>query len=1307
MSDIESNTTKSMTDIKKKEKKNKKDKKPKEVNNLDIDTERAFQQKTQLEHVKLRPNTYIGSISLHTIPMYVLNETGDKFILEDIEFSPGLLKIFDEILVNASDHHTNYPDKVKNIKISFDIETGEIMIENDGPGISVVMVDTLHDGKIYKPQAIFSQFLAGDNFDDENSERIVGGCNGLGSKACNAFSDKFLVETYDETRKTLYTQTFKDRLTIIEPPSISIEDDQHMLGYTKITFLPSYSVFGYKKYSKIIGNNISKLIEARAYQTAAFIGKNCTVYFNNFALESEPSETETDWMQYSGMFLYNEYGAYSTTLVHAEDKRLNMDICIGISDNKLRHTSIINGISIYEGGTHIKYICNEIVANLTPKVEAKLVKTKITIHPTTILNNLFVSVRCSVVKPEFSSQSKTKLTTPIEKFSDLKFKEKEWKNIWEFLEPHIMSSALGKLKDTSKSRVTRGKIFLKKGNDAKYAGDKKKALDCKLIICEGDSALGLAEAGINHKKTDLDRDYYGTYTIQGVCPNARKEIETYFDIKTNSTEIIRNEKLKNNVRFNDLVKLLGLDYAKTYKDDAEFKTLRYGCVVVATDADVDGRGQIFGLILNFFDLFWPELVKRGFVTRFNSPMIRAYPKGPKGFVEEFYALHEFESWVSKKFGGDDEAVSKKYTVNYYKGLASNTTEEIVPMFNNFKSKLNTYSHDSGAFGALETYFGKDTDPRKEVLAEPVSKEDIIKCSQSQTVSITDFLNTDVKEFQRDNIMRKLPHIFDGLVQSRRKVLAGARFNKKMGSEKIKVVNFCGEIMSNMGYQHGDASLSQTIIKMAQNFIGTKNLPLLLGIGQFGTRSKGGKDAGSPRYVNVKLNKALVNSLYPVQDDFLLPYVFEDGARVEPEYYLPIVPMSILESMHIPATGWSVKIWARDFGEIMKNIRRMINGEIKKCKKLGIWLRGNHSEIRVNDKIYMVGKYTYDEKKNIVKITELPIGIFNNKYIDAVAKNKDGTLIPEIKSYEDYSYYDEKNNVDYVDIQFELNTGAMDIIKEKYDTALKAGKAILVAEQSRSASKKKTKKDKNNNDDIEIASIDGNDDSASIDDISQDNPVESYIVDPLFDHIEEFFKLRLVINDNINMIGENQEVKEIKYYGTVVNIWFEARKKLYKERITREVILVKLYIKYLENIIRFSRERDNLKITNKTLEDKFIEILEQNKFDKFDKGMLLNPKYCKVSDLENNILNSEKSSYNYIIDLTYRSLLKEACDERDKELEKKKQELAILEEDCCEEDNSFIGQKTWLSELNELEKIVNKGCEKGWDISKTPPKFKTS
>jgi DNA topoisomerase-2 len=1265
----------------------------------DKDTEREFQQKSQLDHCKIRPGMYIGSVELDTIPMYVMEE--DKFILREIRFTTGLLKIFDEILVNATDHHTNHPKLVKNIKVTFDIKTGEMSVENDGPGISIVEVDTLHDGKMYKPQAIFSQFLSGDNFDDDKTDkskdfkgRIVGGQNGLGSKVTAAFSNYFNFETYDDKRGILYKQEFKDRLTTIIPPVLKECKSQ---SYTKITFLPTYKAFGYKKYTEKYGNDIFKLVQARAYHTAAFVGKNCDIWFQGEKITFP--EIKPLFQTYAEMYLTNEWGSYSTTLVHPKSKALNLEVIIGISDGHFRNSSIINGISVYQGGNHIKHITNEIVQNIMPKIEniTAAIKNEKKIHPTIILNNLFIFVKGSIPDPKFESQTKSLLNNPLETFSDFKFKANEWKPIWSLLEPHIMETLIGKLKDKSKSRVTRGKIMLKKGSDAEFAGDKKEAHKCMLFIAEGDSALGLIDDGINHEKTTLQRNYCGTYSIQGVPINARKEIATIPDVKNNTFIRIRNEKLQSNKRFEELVKLLGLDYEKKYTFDSaegerEMKTLRYGKVIVATDADVDGKGQIFGLLLNFFTLFWPDLIKREYITRFNTPIIRAFPNNKKDFVMEFYSINQFEMWIEDKFNGSQEDASKKYSINYYKGLAGNDTNEIVPTFSNFERKLTTYSYDENAHNNLEVYFGKSTDDRKEVLAVPISKQDILDCDKSNTVSISAFLKTDVKEFQRDNILRKLPHIMDGLVPSRRKSLFSAKRNAKMQSEKIKVVNFTGYVMENAGYEHGDASLNKTIIKMAQTYCGAKNLPLLTGCGRFGTRFKGGKDAGSARYIYIKSNKDLINTIFPKEDDCLLPYVFDDGKRLEPEYYCPIIPMAILESMHIPATGWVIHLWARDFSSVLKNVRNMITGKSKKCKKLGIWMRGNNCDIRVasDGKEYMVGKYTYDQKKNIITITELPISIFNDSYIKKVMQGSDGNYIKEVKSVVDHSNYDEVKNVDNIKIEVKLMPGAMETIKNKYDIALKSRKTMASVVSTGPV------------DTTEVNS-DTNSDTNSVDDLDLADIAKSYIVDPLFDPIEEFFKLRLCINSNLNVKNTNGEVLELNYYGTIVNMWFDERKKLYEDRIKRMVIIAKLYIKYLENIIRFVKEKDSMNITNKTSEDDFNKILSKNKFLQFNKTILDKPGFNKTDDLENLVLN-EDASYNYIINLTYKNMLKDSNIKREVELIKKKEELEELLLDYNTEGDSFIGQKTWLRELQILEPIVLNGVKNGWSSKKGQPLF---
>src|SRR5690606_3472961 len=124
----------------------------------------------------------------------------------------------------------------------------------------------------------------------------------------------------------------------------------------------------------------------------------------------------------------------------------------------------------------------------------------------------------------------------------------------------------------------------------------------------------------------------------------------------------RNTKLQENKRYDELVKLLGLDYQKKYKPgkegDEEFATLRYGRVVVATDQDIDGTGNIFGLLLNFFALFWPGLIERNYVTRFNTPLVRAYPKSGRGNIGEFYTAYTYKRWIQDEFGDNHAQATK-------------------------------------------------------------------------------------------------------------------------------------------------------------------------------------------------------------------------------------------------------------------------------------------------------------------------------------------------------------------------------------------------------------------------------------------------------------------------------------------------------------------------------------------------------------------------------------------------------------------------------------------------------------------------
>ena len=155
-----------------------------------LSVERIYQKKTQLEHILLRPDTYIGSVQLLTEKMWIYDEDTKQIINKEISFSPGLYKIFDEVLVNAADNKQR-DKKMDTIRIDIDKEKNEIKIYNNGKGIPIVQHK---DEKMFVPTMIFGHLLTSSNFNDEE-EKVTGGRNGYGAKLCNVFSKKFTVET--------------------------------------------------------------------------------------------------------------------------------------------------------------------------------------------------------------------------------------------------------------------------------------------------------------------------------------------------------------------------------------------------------------------------------------------------------------------------------------------------------------------------------------------------------------------------------------------------------------------------------------------------------------------------------------------------------------------------------------------------------------------------------------------------------------------------------------------------------------------------------------------------------------------------------------------------------------------------------------------------------------------------------------------------------------------------------------------------------------------------------------------------------
>ena len=191
--------------------------------NNDIDEiSNQYEKVSQLEHILLRPDMYVGSVECVTENKYVINtdyddENSNKtMVLKDITYSPGLYKIYDEILANARDQKVR-DSNVKEIRINIDKEKGLISIYNDGEGIPTIVHKEYN---IRVPELIFGNLLTSSNY-KSNEERITGGKNGYGAKLTNIYSTYFKVETQYSKTNEFYSQEFEKNMSVKNEPVIT------------------------------------------------------------------------------------------------------------------------------------------------------------------------------------------------------------------------------------------------------------------------------------------------------------------------------------------------------------------------------------------------------------------------------------------------------------------------------------------------------------------------------------------------------------------------------------------------------------------------------------------------------------------------------------------------------------------------------------------------------------------------------------------------------------------------------------------------------------------------------------------------------------------------------------------------------------------------------------------------------------------------------------------------------------------------------------------------------------------------------
>lgn len=547
--------------------------------------ENKIQKLTDIEHLLLRPNMYIGSIQYTETNGFLFNTETSKFEYKLYSFIPGIIKIVMEVLDNAIDEYIRTNGKHSN-KIDIIVEDSTIKIQDNGRGVPVDIVENL---KISQLELAFTHAKAGSNFNDEDRQTL--GMNGFGAFCTNVFSKYFKITSQTPSKKGVLI--CEDNLS---KKSCKITNNNSPRTGTIVEFTPDFKKFNIEKFDDVHKNLIyQRLIHlAVCYPNIQFKFNGTTLKFNT---------------------IEKYFNYFSSDYCCIEEKNYAIAIMPNDSDD-FRFSSYINGLNISGGGNHIDIINNEIISRLR---ENKIFK-KYKITPGDVRNKIqLVVIMREFPKMEFDSQSKEKLTNSPAAIKQY-FDSIDWDHFVKdiakkdsIIDPILINY---KLKEELKNRLAlknMEKTDDKEIRCEKYfpsTGEKK-----YLAICEGDSAFGSLSSA-------LGRDKIGYFAARGVPLNA---------YTANTAKFTANKELTN------IVKVLGISLKKDADQDITYKN-----ILISTDADADGN-RITALFLGFFQRYCPQLLIDKKIKKLRTPIITI--NSSKGeILKMFFKLSEYHEY---------------------------------------------------------------------------------------------------------------------------------------------------------------------------------------------------------------------------------------------------------------------------------------------------------------------------------------------------------------------------------------------------------------------------------------------------------------------------------------------------------------------------------------------------------------------------------------------------------------------------------------------------------------------------------------
>ena len=613
-----------------------------------------------LEAVRKRPGMYIG----------------------DTDDGTGLHHMVYEVVDNSIDEALAGHCKNIEVKINSD---GTITVRDDGRGIPVDM----HKGeKMSAAEVIMTQLHAGGKF-DHDSYKVSGGLHGVGVSVVNALSEKLKLEIDRDGNR--YYMEFKDGVSVAP---LKIKGKSKNTG-TQITFLPSKEIFSSIKFSpNIIIKRMREL---------AFLNKGIKITINDLNQKKEKviefkfdgGVLEfVDFLDEKREKLLNKTGNdLFKKPIYIEGKKNNVEIECSLKWNASYGEDIYpytNNIYQKDGGTHLLGFRSALtrVINKYATEHNLLKKNKLNISGDDIKEGLTCVISAKIPDPKFSSQTKDKLvSSEVRMIVENIISEKL--SIWFDQNPSTSKIILAKVMQAALARdvARKARENVRRKGALELSGLPGKLADCQigkqegteLFIVEGDSAGGSAKQGRNRSN-------------QAVLPLRGKILNTYVEeivLKKNSNKDgseYKTKALAKMMSSNEVVTLinaLGLD---PKVQDIDLKDLRYGKIIIMTDADVDGS-HIRALLLTFFNNKpFNKLIENGHVYLAQPPLFKIN-KGTKGiYIKdekelEDYILKQSKELQKIKKGTKEfirayEEEKSRMSIQRFKGLGEMNPEEL-------------------------------------------------------------------------------------------------------------------------------------------------------------------------------------------------------------------------------------------------------------------------------------------------------------------------------------------------------------------------------------------------------------------------------------------------------------------------------------------------------------------------------------------------------------------------------------------------------------------------------------------------------